>query len=336
MHGASTTLNDLDSAIRALELQTNPSLSSSTPQDAAKRRCNCMATRHPLLEAAPNCLNCGKIVCVREGLGPCTFCAAPLLSAAETQAMLRVLKESRGKERMEANNAAHKRADVSKAPRPFSSPRPAPSSGPTSLSTTPATSDVESDGELARAQAHRDRLLAFQAQNARRTRVHDEAADFETPAAGQSAWATPAERAAQLRRQQKVLRELEWSARPEWEKRRVVASIDLKGGKIVRRMAEVERPESPEGETEEDEVEGTGGEAGNRGAGTFSRNPLLGALIRPVAREAGKAKAREERGVTWRRVQDDNDDNEQWILDGGAYGGRTEGRVLGAEEHAQG
>ena len=43
---------------------------------------------------------------------------------------------------------------------------------------------------------------------------------------------------------------------------------------------------------------------------------------------------------TWRRVQDDNDDNEEWILDGGVYGGRSSGEVgerrLGAEEHAQG
>ena len=29
---------------------------------------------------------------------------------------------------------------------------------------------------------------------------------------------------------------------------------------------------------------------------------------------------RTERKQTWRRVQDDNDDNEQWILDGGLHG----------------
>jgi hypothetical protein len=61
------------------------------------------------------------------------------------------------------------------------------------------------------------------------------------------------------------------------------------------------------------------------GGGAFSRNPLLGGLIRPVIRVEEKGKGREsERKQTWRRVQDDNDDNEQWILDGGVYGGRAD------------
>ena len=48
-------------------------------------------------------------------------------------------------------------------------------------------------------------------------------------------WASPAERAQQLKRQQEVLREMEWNAKPEYEKRRVVASIDLQGRKVVRK-----------------------------------------------------------------------------------------------------
>ncbi|KAK3076707.1 hypothetical protein LTS18_012270, partial [Coniosporium uncinatum] len=118
MHGQSTAVNDLDSAIRALEIQTNPSMSFSAA-DNARRRCNCMATRHPLLDVAPNCLNCGKIICVKEGLGPCTFCEKPLLSASEIQSMVRVLREERGLAKMEANNLSQKRAEVSKAPRAF-------------------------------------------------------------------------------------------------------------------------------------------------------------------------------------------------------------------------
>lgn len=318
MHGASTALNDLESAIRALEIQTNPTLFSA--QDNSKRKCNCMATRHPLLEAAPNCLSCGKIICVKEGIGPCTFCSAPLLSSAEIQSMVRVLKEERGKEKMAANNAGQKRADVSIAPRPFSTPK-----STTPLSSNPA-SDVESENEkLAKAKQHRDKLLAFQAQNARRTRVHDEAADFETTSAGLSMWASPQERAMQLKKQQKALREQEWNARPEYEKRKVVASIDLVGGKIVRRMAARERPSSPESEDEPPEPAGSTEQGAiSQGAGAFSKNPLLGGLIRPTIKIDDKGKGKqEERKQTWRRVQDDNDDNEQWILDGGVYGGRA-------------
>ncbi|KAI9870810.1 MAG: hypothetical protein M1830_003777, partial [Pleopsidium flavum] len=242
MHGNSSTINDLDSAIRALETQTNPGLSSSE-KDNAKRRCNCNATRHPLLAAAPNCLNCGKVICVKEGIGPCTFCGRPLLSADEIQGMVRALREERGKERMEANNVSHKRPDVSKAPRPFTATNPS----------TPATSDSENE-KLTAARQHRDKLLNYQAQNARRTRVIDEAADFETPTSGQNMWSSPQERALQLKRQQKVLREQEWNARPDYEKRRVVVSVDLVGGKVVKKMADVDRPEEPEVDSEIDEV----------------------------------------------------------------------------------
>ncbi|KAF2458121.1 hypothetical protein BDY21DRAFT_302092 [Lineolata rhizophorae] len=348
MHGASTTLEDFDSAIRALELQTNPSLSSSS----SRRKCTCMATRHALLAAAPNCLACGKIVCVKEGLGPCTFCGAPLIAPEELQAMIRSLRDERGRERMAANNAAQRRADQagpsapgSRAgtPKPFGVAPPPPALSSSSAPGSAPASDAEDGGAggLARARAHRDRLLSFQAQNARRTRVHDQAADFETPSAGLSMWAGPAERAAQLRRQQRALREQEWAARPEWEKRRVVASIDLAGGKVVRRMAEVERPEEPEGESEGEgggvEV-GDGGEStgGGGGGGAFSRNPLMGKMIRPVAKVSDTGGELRERQQTWRRVQDDNDDNEQWILDGGAYGGKIGDEKLVAEEPACG
>ncbi|KAA6414284.1 MAG: C2HC5 finger [Lasallia pustulata] len=345
MHGASTALNDLDSAIRALEIQTNPALSTTTAAETAKRRCNCQATRHPLLAAAPNCLNCGKIICVKEGIGPCTFCGRPILSQGEIQSMVRALKEERGKERMDMNNSSQRRAEVSKVPRPFAA-------------STPSASDSEADSKLAAAQQHRDKLLGYQAQNARRTRIIDEAADFETPSSGQSMWSSPVERAAQLKRQQKVLREQEWNAKPEYEKRRMVVSVELVGGKVVKRMGKVERRQvGDEGEDDDGEVEEVMQEQrhGGSGTGTFSRNPLMGSLIRPVWKGAeeseggkGKEKAsgqgsdeaegnKENRnGNTWRRVQDDSDDNEAWILDGGIYGGREEGRRLGDEERAQG
>lgn len=151
-------------------------------------------------------------------------------------------------------------------------------------------------------------------------------------------WATPAERALQLKRQQKVLREQEWNARPEWEKKRVVASIDLVGGKVVKKMARMERPRSEDeesmGEEEEEGNESFPREmARGKAKGALSKNPLMGGLIRPVARvreDGGKGKGMEkekERVVersTWRRVQDDNEDNEKWILDGGLHGQNTE------------
>jgi len=330
MHGASTALNDLDSAIRKLEMTTNPTQAA----DDASRKCNCVAARHPLLSAAPNCLSCGKVVCVKEGLGPCTFCGTPILSPAEVQLMIRELKTERGREKMAADRDAHRRPDVSKAPAPFTKPREGPSSGST-----------QSDAER-RALENRDRLLTFQAQNAQRTTVRDEAADFDVSAVlagagyGGNIWSSPEDRARELKRQQKIMRELEWNARPEYEKRQQVLSIDLVGGKVVRKMAAIERPKTPD--SDEDTSPMLTEISGNRGAGagTFSRNPLLGGLIKPMLKpvlnipgddaddlenDKGKGpapKGRKDRAKRWRRVQDDLENNEDVILDGGAYGGR--------------
>ncbi|KAF1827646.1 uncharacterized protein K489DRAFT_310030 [Dissoconium aciculare CBS 342.82] len=345
MHGASTALSDLDSAIRSLELQTNPAFTTSAI-DNKERMCNCMATRHPLLDVAPNCLNCGKVICIKQGLGPCTFCNTPLLNADDIQKVLRVLKEERGEERMKANNATHKRADVAQGKaraytgRDFLANAAAlsgrSSAAPSPLSSTAATPAGSDDEAGAKAQAHRDKLLNFQANNARRTHIRDEAADYDIPTAGTNMWASPAERAQQLKKQQKALREIEWNARPEYEKRKVVASIDLVGGRIVKRMAEVENPDFNSNDDGKDDDDYAAPVQTTGGGGAFSRNPLASGLIRPVAREAkGKDTVREKR-TTWRRVQMDEDDNEQWILDGGVYGGNSGDRELYAEEPACG
>ncbi|KAL6721937.1 hypothetical protein ACLMJK_001042 [Lecanora helva] len=337
MHGASTTLQDLfmkDSAIRSLELQTNPSLTTADP---SARRCNCNATRHPLLAVAPNCTNCGKIICVKEGLGPCTFCSAPILSSTDIHSMIESLRQERGQERMNANNASYRRADVASTPRAFQTSQNTATSSLASRNTADKTLDL--------AKEHRDRLLAYQAENARRTQIIDEAADFETPTSGLSMWSSPIERAAQLKRQQKVLREQEWNAKPEYEKRRMVVSVDLVGGKVVKRMGDVERLKDEELDDGGDVDTGAVG-GGDDSGGAFSKNSLMGGLIRPVWKGKGQDmnvagnedndKENQPRKSTWRRVQDDNDDNEEWILDGGIYGDNNDERRLGDEKHAYG
>lgn len=279
--------------------------------------------------AAPNCLNCGKIICVKEGVGPCTYCLRPLLSSEDVTSMIRALREERGVEKTSLNNAAHRRADISQAPRPFTTPP----TGSTLEPSTSMTSTAETTLNLAR--QHRDNLLAFQRDNARRTHIIDEAADFETPTSGLSMWSSPVERAEQLKRQQKVLREQEWNAKPEYEKRQVVVSIDLVGGKVVKKMAQVERPKDREDQNsrvmdEKDSIHDVANRDNSNGV--FSKNPLLGELIRPVWKSYdnedsnSKKKADDDeqksRRSAWRRVQDDTDDNEAWILNGGIYGGR--------------
>lgn len=233
--------------------------------------------------------------------------------------MIRELREERGREKMALDAAGHRRAEVSKKPAPFSAPK-----------------TVEMSPAEAKAKEHRDRLLGFQAQNAKRTTVKDEASDFETPiTGGANIWASPAERAKQLKKQQKVLAEQEWNAKPEYEKRRQVVSIDIVKGKAVKKMtmAAVARPQAPESDSEE-EVLPLSDTSGNKGGGTFSKNPLLGGLIKPVwtpGKGKGAETELEPRKKTWRRVQDDLDDNEAIILDGGVYGGDTSDRKIEAE-----
>jgi hypothetical protein len=283
---------DLTAAIAALELSTNPTSAKN------RRTCSCNASIHPLFSPAPNCLNCGKIICSLEGLQPCSFCDAPLLSSEEVQSMIRELRAERGQEKMRAHNdSVHH------------------SGGP-------------GDSKLDAAVAHRDKLLSFQAQNAQRTRVLDEAADFETPNVASTQWMSPAQRALALKKQQRILREIEEKARPEWEKKTTVMSLDIKSGRVIRTYQSAPAESSKDGDPEEEDFDAAisaAGEGSTRG-NAFSRNPLLssGGLARPVWKgAAGKdtdRAVRREPKQTWRRVQDDNDDNEQWILDGGLYG----------------
>jgi len=299
--GAALTTNDisdLTAAIAALEISTNPSLGE-------RRKCTCYGSLHPVFDPAPNCLKCGKIICSLEGLQPCSFCSTPLLSAEEVQGMIRELRAERGQEKMRVHNdSMHHEGG----------PRP--------------TSGSESPTKLDAAKAHRDKLLQFQAQNARRTKVVDETADFETPNVASTLWMTPTQRALALKKQQRIQREMDEKARPEWERKKTVMSLDIKGGKVRRVYHSAPAETTPETSVPEPADE-AGAADHSKKEHVFSRNPLLaaGGLMRPVWRapEGKKTEASEntEKKQTWRRVQDDNDDNEQWILDGGVNGHTT-------------
>lgn len=231
--------------------------------------------------------------------------------------MIRALKEERGQERMAVHNAAVSHGGGER-----------PKSG--SSGATPEGSGDESSTAAAKARAHRDKLLAYQRENAQRTRVHDEVADYDmTVTPGATQWMSPVQRAAALKKQQKYLRELEESNKPEWEKKKTIMSMSIRNGKLVRTYEKIQKDAPQESEEAEDVENLDHEDAGkSRPSAGLSQNPLLsgGGLIRPVWKapddQKGKQKAREEaeRRQTWRRVQDDNVDNEQWILDGGVHG----------------
>lgn len=338
MSSASKNLSELDALIASLE---NPSSSTLSNAD---RACNCIAVKHPLLAAAPNCLNCGKVICVKEGFGPCTFCGLPILRTEDRDDMVHELKVERAQEKQAIDRATHRRADTSANKNPYASRGAAVPAGPTPAEL--AKGNLDGLSAAAKAQAHRDRLLDFQAQNAARTTVHDEAADFATPDVGQSQWVGPMERARLLKQQQKVLREQEWNARPEYERKREMVSLDIVGGKLVKTYKRVgvryEDREVDKENVAEVEEPGYGGARGQEddrrtADGVYSHNPLLGGLIRPVftapkGKEKSEGDGPEQRKKMWRRVQDDYEDNEGVILDGGIYGAQDADPREGADE----
>ena len=184
-------------------------------------------------------------------------------------------------------------------------------------------------------------------------------------------WMSPVQRAAALKKQQQYMREMEEANRPEWERKKVVMSLGIKGGRVVKTFerssgtssgkstvsgaaADDEEAGDDDGE---DSCVGMGGDDAGDGQtqsttrAKLSENPLLrdGKLVRPVwkaptpddattnnATEKDEFKGKgilkgmpatrqsqgaSERKAMWRRVQDDDEgDNERWILDGGLHG----------------
>lgn len=220
--------------------------------------------------------------------------------------MIGALKEERGKERMAAHNA--KESNLGRG-------MPMSGSGPA----TPETSGDEALKAAEKARAHRDRLLEFQRENAQRTRVHDEAADFDmTAAPGATQWMSPVQRAAALKKQQKYLRELQEAKKPDWEKKKTILSVSIRNGKLIRTFETVKGAAVQENEDPEETAGQNEGEesiSGQSGGG-LSQNPLLsgGGLVRPIWKASddperkGEERQNSGRRETWRRVQDDHED----------------------------
>ncbi|KAK9495566.1 hypothetical protein V1508DRAFT_409071 [Lipomyces doorenjongii] len=210
------SLQEVEDAIQILE--------SEYTDTRDRRICNCQAQRHPLLEVAPNCLNCGKIICVKEGLGPCTSCHTPLLTKEEYSGLVTELRQERGQLKNEIYNEQSKKLTTGGNTRLTYSG---------SAGGQPLTTDQAMLPGLDRANDQLSNLLSFQANSVQRTRIIDNASDFDLPGSGSDRWLTPAERAMQLRKQQRTLKQMEaLEAKRNGRGKRVI-SIDLRGNKVV-------------------------------------------------------------------------------------------------------
>ncbi|ORX64415.1 zf-C2HC5-domain-containing protein [Basidiobolus meristosporus CBS 931.73] len=237
---------------------------------ATRAPCDCLATKHPLLT---NCLNCGKIICAREGPGPCMFCNTPVFSQEQQIELLLELKKA--KKAKSKSNFRRKVPAGQKSNMLYLDKV-------TGLSTH-SRSDAEDAEALAKAQAHKDQLLEYDRTSARRSHVIDQAADFNMPVDPSDKWLSPQEKALAL----KLYQEQEKRKAFEEDRRKRGThsiTIDLLGRKVVTGPV-IEAPDDGVKETlqelEKLKLEEARKSQSSKGSGYYAQNPLLKGVSAP-------------------------------------------------------
>ncbi|GJJ73765.1 activating signal cointegrator 1 [Entomortierella parvispora] len=291
---AAEPLSELEKAIRAIDLATESA-------NAAKERkpCYCLATKHKLNVFAPNCLNCGKIICALEGPGPCTYCGKPVVSVDQQQAMVLELKREKAalakQQAMATATRKNKAAVVSTAG--YASKL----GGGMTSATGSAGGWVELNGgtptldgrmteeeelqeamKASLAQAHKEKLLEYDRTSARRSHVIDQATDFVLPGDRPNLWLTEEERQHQSEKARQNLDKV--TAAASGYQRAKVMTIDVVNRRVVVEAAAQVVPEEEEDDSvpeptslfdlaKSTSISG-GNKHGGRG-GAFAMNPLL-------------------------------------------------------------
>ncbi|CAO3629328.1 unnamed protein product [Mucor hiemalis] len=278
----------LEAALKELDIKAE--------QPGKKRKpCQCQATKHPLLTAAPNCLSCGKIICTAEGVGPCTFCEAPVLSKEQQVALIAEAKRKRAEQKQQVNQPKKISAGGGGGMPAYASKL----GGGNVLA-----SFYEEEENRLKAESHKEKLLEFQRTSAQRSTVIDQATDFELPTDQPNFWLSPQERALLIKKQQSNLRKLE---RKGQSSKRKVMTIDVHSKQV--KMQDVDTSSSSEDEAE---VPVTKMDLSKKpkdalSAGTYAQNPLLKGIERPkfIGKQTKKTKGQLRRKE---RVQYDVDD----------------------------
>ncbi|KAK6199169.1 putative zinc finger motif, C2HC5-type-domain-containing protein [Scheffersomyces amazonensis] len=249
-------LKDIEAAINEIE-STQESTISST---GGIRVCNCLATRHPLFELAPNCLNCGKIICSKEGLQPCSFCGTPLLNSDETKSILNALESERdvllkrngGETKDDPKTKPHSKpkkivVSVNKGENLWKAQERAFKMAEDEFKKSKQAKEEEKieaelnriesidsiDPDLQKATERLETLLDFQATGAERTKIIDNAADFDMPTASGTMWLSPMERALQLKVWQKELKNQEAKKNERTGRGDKSVEMVIKDGKVT-------------------------------------------------------------------------------------------------------
>uniref|UniRef100_T2MCF0 Activating signal cointegrator 1 n=1 Tax=Hydra vulgaris TaxID=6087 RepID=T2MCF0_HYDVU len=113
-----------------------------------RHACQCLAQKHKLIN---NCFQCGRIVCEQEGSGPCIFCENLVCSIEEQEILCRESKKSKKLKEQLMNQKAEVFEEENKK---------------------------ISDSDLQNALAQKDKLLEFDKNSTKRTKVIDDEADY--------------------------------------------------------------------------------------------------------------------------------------------------------------
>ncbi|KAI9278336.1 putative zinc finger motif, C2HC5-type-domain-containing protein [Phascolomyces articulosus] len=264
------------------------------------------ATKHPLLTIAPNCLNCGKIICTVEGTGPCTFCDTPVLSKEQQVALIAEAKKKRveDKQRLNAQQQSSKKRSkqIGSTPSVGYAAKVSGQIVPTNAYQEPNFDYDQEEQNRQKAEAHKEKLLEFQRTSAKRTTVIDQATDFTLPSDQLNPWLTPQERALEMKKKQSNMKRL-MRTTGDSSRRRVI-SIDVSTRQVMMDDAE---SSSSDSEPEELRVRKEQPQEEDGSARTYANNPLLKGIQAPkfVGKHKPLSGGRNRRKD---RVQYDDDD----------------------------
>ncbi|CAG8506181.1 13165_t:CDS:2 [Ambispora gerdemannii] len=216
-------LMDLEKAIKDLE--------NDQRNETKRVPCHCQATKHPLLEVAPNCLSCGKIICTFEGIGPCTFCGNPVISREQQLEIARDVKKN-------ATSQQQKSTKKKKVGGGGSIPYAAKVSGNFAAATANGGGWVElgyneEDEKIQNqireerrraAEMHKEKLLEYDRTSAKRSTIIDQAADFTLPADRPNQWLNEQEQTELQKKQKSNLRKIQ---KKSYGKRKVYSLKEL-------------------------------------------------------------------------------------------------------------
>ncbi|XP_075386980.1 activating signal cointegrator 1 isoform X2 [Tenrec ecaudatus] len=166
--------------------------------------CDCLGQKHKLIN---NCLICGRIVCEQEGSGPCLFCGSLVCTREEQDILQRDSNKSQKLLKKLMSGMEN--------------------SGKVDLSPKDLLLNQESriKSGLEKAVKHKEKLLEFDRNSVRRTRVIDDESDYFASDSNQ--WLSKLEREA-LQKREEELRELRHASRLSKK-----VTVDFAGRKIL-------------------------------------------------------------------------------------------------------